>query len=204
MVYFISFENERENLQYVPCQVTHFTLGKHSNKLTPKTTPVRLIGLVDTSKVMLHNKVTPWRCAEHERQGCQVKNLKKEEEGVQPGRVKAASCPSLPPGLSRSGSFSLRLDSLWGFVNEMDALAPCLYITQLGFLLSSFPALLCCPNSPLFIRRLPRLQHIGVQLPSLSKSQESSAPSDAASLSLSFPLLVCLNTIQINFDLLFR
>lgn len=40
-------------------------------------------------------------------------------------------------------------------------------------LLSSFPSLLCCPISLLFIRRLPRLQHVGVQLPSLSSSPGS-------------------------------
>lgn len=37
------------------------------------------------------------------------------------------------------------------------------------------PSLLCCPPSLLFIRRLPMLQHGGVQLPSLSNSLESSS-----------------------------
>lgn len=99
------------------------------------------------------------------------------------GGLTVASCP-FPPGLSRSRMFSLRLDMLRGFVNEMDALALCPYITKLGFLLSSFPSLLRCPLSLLFIRRLPRLQHVGVQLPSLSNSQEISALSDELLLSL--------------------
>lgn len=116
--------------------------------------------------------------------------------------MRVGSCP-FSPGLSRSRLFSLRLDMLRGFVNEMDALAPCPNITQLGFLLSSFPSLPRCPLSLLFIRRLPRLQHGGVQLPSLSNSQESPALSDALSLtlalSLALPLSLCLNSIQISF-----
>lgn len=108
------------------------------------------------------------------------------------GGGREASC-SFSPRLSRSRLFSLRSDTFRGFVNEMDALAPCQYITQLGFLLSSFPSLLHCPLSLLFIRRLPRLQHVGVQLPSLSNSQESSALSDAFSLSLSDSLSLTLS-----------
>lgn len=61
------------------------------------------------------------------------------------------------------------------FVNETDTLARCLNITQLGLIMSCFPSRLCCPLSLLFIRRLPRLQHVGVQLPSLSNSLESSS-----------------------------
>lgn len=60
-------------------------------------------------------------------------------------------------------------------MNETDTLARCLNITQLGLIVSCFPFRLCCPLSLLFIRRLPRLQHVGVQLPSLSNSLESSS-----------------------------
>ncbi len=78
-----------------------------------------------------------------------MKNKRGREEdksGRGGGGVTVASCP-FSPGLSRSRLFSLRLDMLRGFVNEMEALALCQYITQLGFLLSSFPSLLRCPLS---------------------------------------------------------
>lgn len=88
---------------------------------------------------------------------------------------------------------SLKAENIQGFVNEMDAVALCLQrITQLGFLPS--PAL----SSPFFIRRLPRPQHVGVQLPSLSKSPGSSAPSDARSLSPSH----CFCLVNVSFKLI--
>lgn len=77
--------------------------------------------------------------------------------------------PSSSPPITFRAQHRLRLDLLGGFLNEMDVLAPRRHITQAGCLLSSSPV----PPSLLFIRRLPMLQHGGVQLPSLSDSLES-------------------------------
>ena len=99
------------------------------------------------------------------------------------------------PGWSTSRLWSPRLDLLRGFVNEMDILALCPYITQLGFHMSSFPSLLFFPLPLLFINRLPRLQHGGVQLPSLTNSLES------ASSSLSLWMLLSLISIHTSYKI---
>lgn len=80
------------------------------------------------------------------------------------------------PVPTRPAQTSLRLGLPRGFLNEMDVLAPRRRITLEARLVSCWPSLLRCPPLLLFIRRLPTLQHGGVQLPALSNSLESSSP----------------------------